>query len=73
MPTYDYKCPHCGREEEITKPLSKLYDDEKCRLCGKTMEKQLSAPAFHLKGSGWYVTDYKDSGRKKGTKNEDDS
>lgn len=57
MPLYEYECQDCGtRSEEIQRfsdpPLST------CRACGGRLRKLLSAPAFHLKGSGWYATDY---------------
>lgn len=47
---------------------------KKCPECGKSkLEKMLSAPAFHLKGTGWYVTDFKNSGKKSETKTESSS
>ncbi len=66
MPLYEYKCRDCGRLSEV---IQKFSDDPltDCSECGGTLEKVLSAPAFHLKGSGWYKTDYaqKDGGKKK--------
>ncbi|HEX2651309.1 MAG TPA: zinc ribbon domain-containing protein [Burkholderiales bacterium] len=64
MPIYEYKCAACGHQEEhlqkvSEKPLSK------CPSCGKKKyKKQLSAAGFQLKGSGWYATDFKSSGKK---------
>ena len=56
MPLYEYQCPTCGRFELVQKfsdaPLTV------CPTCQAPVEKLLSAPAFHLKGTGWYVTDY---------------
>ncbi len=56
MPLYEYQCPTCGNFEVIQKfadaPLSA------CPTCGQGVNKLPSAPAFHLKGSGWYLTDY---------------
>lgn len=56
MPLYEYQCPSCGNFEVIQKfadaPLST------CPTCGTGVSKLPSAPAFHLKGSGWYLTDY---------------
>lgn len=57
MPIYEFECTKCGYQTEVwqkfsDKPLSKC---EKCR--GK-MKKLISQSTFHLKGSGWYVTDY---------------
>lgn len=61
MPIYEYKCQSCGKVfERIQKfadsPLT-THDD-----CGGTVDRLVSAPAFHLKGSGWYVTDYAKGG-----------
>ena len=57
MPLYEYECTKCGKVEETfqrfsDKPLSK------CRHCSGKLQKLISQSAFHLKGSGWYVTDY---------------
>lgn len=58
MPIYEYECKKCGRLEVIQgfdeTPLTKCPD---CNKAGLT--KLLSAPAFHLKGNGWYATDFK--------------
>lgn len=61
MPIYEYKCQACGKVfERIQKfadaPLT-THDD-----CGGAVDRLVSAPAFHLKGSGWYVTDYAKGG-----------
>ncbi len=56
MPLYEYRCPKCGVFEVIRK-----FSDEPltvCPTCGAEIQKLASAPAFHLKGTGWYVTDY---------------
>ncbi|MCK5020775.1 MAG: hypothetical protein KAS32_27385 [Candidatus Peribacteraceae bacterium] len=68
MPIYDYNCPKCDNKVEIDKSMSKVHDKEKCPSCDTLMEKEMTAPAFHLKGSGWYVNDYKNKGAKKGKK-----
>jgi putative FmdB family regulatory protein len=56
MPLYEYDCPKCGRFEVLQKmsdkPLAK-HD------CGHKVKKVMSASAFSFKGSGFYVTDYK--------------
>ena len=59
MPIYEYRCSSCGFQDEY---LQRVSDPllTKCPECGKaTFEKLMSAAGFHLKGSGWYVTDFK--------------
>lgn len=57
MPLYEYECENCGHRFET---IQKFSDPpiEKCPKCGGPVHKLQSAPAFHLKGTGWYVTDY---------------
>lgn len=62
MPFYEYRCEDCGHELEA---MQKMSDDPLtvCPECGKpTLIKLMSASSFQLKGSGWYQTDFKDSG-----------
>lgn len=57
MPLYEYKCGSCGKTFEVIQKFS----DEPLKThpeCGGPVERLISAPAFHLKGTGWYVTDY---------------
>ena len=64
MPIYEYRCSTCGYENEYLQKVSdpRLTD---CPECGKpTFNKLVSAAGFHLKGSGWYVTDFKNNGAK---------
>jgi putative FmdB family regulatory protein len=64
MPIYEYRCASCGFEKEY---LQKLSDApiSGCESCGQPrMTKLISAAGFHLKGSGWYVTDFKNNGAK---------
>ncbi|WP_263080198.1 zinc ribbon domain-containing protein [Endozoicomonas sp. Mp262] len=64
MPIYEYQCQSCG---EVTEAIQKISDPvlTDCPDCGKAdLKKLLSAPAFRLKGSGWYETDFK-GGKKK--------
>ena len=59
MPIYAYKCDACGFAKDV---LQKISDDPlvDCPQCGKpTFSKQLTAAGFQLKGSGWYVTDFR--------------
>ena len=65
MPIYAYKCSSCGHTKDA---LQKMSDAPLtvCPACGSaTFAKQLTAPGFQLKGSGWYVTDFRD-GKKPG-------
>jgi putative FmdB family regulatory protein len=57
MPLYEYQCDACGHRFETIQKFSDL-PIETCPKCGGAVKKLQSAPAFHLKGSGWYVTDY---------------
>ena len=71
MPIYEYDCPTCGRFEVIQKFSDKaLKACPHCKEKGKesSVTKALSASAFHLKGSGWYKTDYA-SGSASGSSN----
>jgi putative FmdB family regulatory protein len=64
MPIYAYKCTECGFEQDVMQKMSDAVLTE-CPSCGKSaFTKQLSAAGFHLKGSGYYATDFKNSGAK---------
>lgn len=57
MPLYEYQCTKCNnRFERIQKFSDPLVTD--CPLCAGKVERTISVPAIHFKGSGWYVTDY---------------
>ena len=61
MPIYEYDCPECGRFETIQKHSEKPLDKcPHCSAAGKEskVQRMVSQAAFHLKGSGWYKTDY---------------
>lgn len=62
MPIYEYECTKCGKLEEVyqkfsDKPLTK------CKQCSGKLHKLISQSSFHLKGTGWYVTDYANKSR----------
>lgn len=64
MPIYAYKCATCGHALDV---LQKLSDAPLavCPACGAaSFSKQVTAAGFQLKGSGWYVTDFRDNGKK---------
>jgi len=57
MPIYEYQCAACGRIVEKWQKFSEAPLTV-CPQCGGGLSKLISACAFHLKGSGWYVSDY---------------
>lgn len=64
MPIYEYECEKCGANLEA---LQKFSDAPltQCDNCGGALHKLISQTSFHLKGTGWYVTDY--AGKKTGS------
>jgi putative FmdB family regulatory protein len=70
MPIYVYRCGACGYQKEFLKRLSDA-PLTKCPECGKrAFNKRVTAAGFHLKGTGWYATDFKNSGTKPAAKQE---
>jgi len=66
MPIYAYKCGACGFAKDVLQKMSDAPLSD-CPSCGASaFSKQLTAAGFQLKGSGWYVTDFRDGGGKKG-------
>jgi putative FmdB family regulatory protein len=57
MPIYEYQCAACGRVVEKWQKMSEAPLST-CAACGGGLSKLISSCSFHLKGSGWYVTDY---------------
>ncbi|MCD6486857.1 MAG: zinc ribbon domain-containing protein [Syntrophobacterales bacterium] len=57
MPIYEYKCRKCNKKFEVFQGIA---DNEikTCKFCEGPVDKLISLSSFHLKGSGWYVTDY---------------
>ncbi len=58
MPIYEYECTNCGFIKEVFHKMAESPEVQ-CPECSNHMKKLISPSAFHLKGSGWYVTDYK--------------
>ena len=59
MPIYEYRCTNCGFQKEYLQKLSDAPLTD-CPECGKAaLSKMVTAAGFQLKGSGWYVTDFK--------------
>ncbi len=71
MPIYAYRCAACGHAKDV---LQKMSDAPLtvCPSCAAPrFEKQVTAAGFQLKGSGWYVTDFREGAAKKADKSAD--
>lgn len=67
MPIYAYRCAECGFQKDHLQKVSDPLLTE-CPECGKaSYKKMLTAAGFQLKGTGWYVTDFKGGGAKPAT------
>jgi putative FmdB family regulatory protein len=68
MPIYAYRCDTCGFQQDVLQKMS----DARLTMCpscsNPTLQKQVTAAGFQLKGSGWYVTDFRNPAAKPGTK-----
>lgn len=65
MPIYEYECSACGDEHEVIQRMG-AGALRKCPSCGALrLRRKISRSAFHLKGEGWYVTDYASNGKSK--------
>ena len=63
MPIYAYRCSECGHAKDV---LQKMSDPvlSQCPACGaQAFTKQVTAAGFQLRGSGWYVTDFRGDGK----------
>ncbi|VAX26035.1 hypothetical protein MNBD_NITROSPINAE04-2089 [hydrothermal vent metagenome] len=67
MPIYEYACEKCGDKFEVTQKItaSPLKRHNGPSKCGGKLRKLMSSNAFHLKGTGWYKTDYADKEKEK--------
>jgi putative FmdB family regulatory protein len=62
MPIYAYRCASCGHAKDVLQKMSDPVLTD-CPACGAaSFVKQVTAAGFQLKGSGWYVTDFKGGG-----------
>jgi len=62
MPIYAYRCEACGFAKDVLQKMSDAPLTE-CPSCGKSaFKKQVTAAGFQLKGTGWYVTDFRNNG-----------
>ena len=57
MPIYEYRCDKCGEEFELFRSITD-NGTPCCKFCDGPVKKLISRSSFHLKGTGWYVTDY---------------
>lgn len=57
MPIYEYKCHQCKKTYELVQRISDP-EAKTCIYCGGSVGKLISLSTFHLKGTGWYATDY---------------
>ena len=67
MPLYEYRCHKCNKSFEV---LQKINSEplENCPHCKGKVEKLISVSSFQFKGSGWYITDYKNKSQKSSPK-----
>ncbi len=66
MPIYEYHCSKCGDFETMQRMSDKPLTT--CPTCRRKVTKLISSTTFHLKGSGWYITDYARKGEGGGAK-----
>jgi putative FmdB family regulatory protein len=62
MPLYDYRCTQCGRVTEVRHGFDESHD-EPCPACGAPLQRVFNAAPVLFKGSGFYVTDSRDSSK----------
>ena len=63
MPIYEYQCDACSEKHEILQNFSDAPVTE-CPKCHKaSLKKLITAASFHLKGQGWYATDFKNKNK----------
>ena len=71
MPFYEYRCSACAHEFDAMQKMNDAPLTD-CPVCQQpTLVKLISAAGFQLKGSGWYVTDFKDKPKKSDDKKTD--
>jgi putative FmdB family regulatory protein len=67
MPIYEYECAKCGHQTEVWQRITD-QSVTRCDRCKGKMRKLISQSSFHLKGTGWYVTDYASKNAAEGKK-----
>ena len=63
MPIYEFSCPNCGAEFEMVRSFSDSTMPACPKCAGTNVQRLLSRPAIHFKGSGWYINDSKSSNK----------
>ncbi len=71
MPIYEYRCAQCGIFEEVQRITDQPL--ERCPKCRRKVQRLISSTSFHLKGSGWYATDYARAGSGNGREKKKDA
>ncbi len=72
MPIYEYRCEACGAPKEAIQKMSDAPLTV-CDKCGQpALQRVISRTSFHLKGSGWYATDYKPAAKETKTESSGD-
>jgi putative FmdB family regulatory protein len=72
MPIYEYECTGCGCVEEVIQKFSD-QSPKSCPHCSGKLQKLISHSSFHLKGTGWYATDYKSGKSSPSSQKKEDS
>ncbi len=57
MPTYEYRCPHCGHHFDVMHAVN--AKPPKCERCGRAVRRVFTPVGIIFKGSGWHITDYR--------------
>ena len=73
MPIYEYRCSSCGFQKEYLRKVSDPLLSVCPECSNETFGKMLTAAGFQLKGGGWYVTDFKNSGARPAAKTDGQS
>jgi putative FmdB family regulatory protein len=68
MPIYAYRCAACGHAKDVLQKMSDVPLTVCPSCAAPRFEKQVTAAGFQLKGSGWYVTDFREGEKKKADK-----
>jgi putative FmdB family regulatory protein len=73
MPIYEYECTSCHHHCDLLQKISDIPETQCPQCSNSTLVKHISAAGFQLKGTGWYATDFKNSGAKPVAKTSSDN